>query len=1128
MGGMKMNHRITQIFTRKKLKMSRIPSLLLISLIADAMAIPAVAQLADTPWPMFHHDLNHTGLSSHYGPDTATVKWIFTTGGKIYGSAAIGADGTIYIGTRDYSHTTDSKLYALYPNGTEKWNWTPPTGKCNFIDSTPAVASDGTIYVGSWNRRLYALNPDGTKKWEFPTPCGGFVYSSPAIAPDGTIYIGNNNHKLYAIYPNGTEKWSYSTKGAIQSSPAVGPDGTIYVGSYDGNLYAINPNGSLKWKYTVGMTKSSPAIGSDGTIYVGSYSKKLYAINPDGSLKWTYPTGCWIVSSPAIGSDGTIYVGSYDGKLYAINTDGSLKWAYTTGGGISSSPAIDADGTIYVGSRDGHVYAINPNGTLLWKYYTGNRIHHSSPAIASDGTVYIGNCGGNLYAFGPGAAPCKPAIEVNKTVWNGTAWVEKIEDANVGQTYRFRCEVYNNGTCCNLTDIRVVDTLSDGLEYVSGSGTPFEPNWTASNQLGWNFTEPLATHEKMVIEFDANVTGCGNHSNILNASAYCTKTDEWVSDEDDAWVNVSDGTVCGYGDWEDDPVNPCKERREIKRCMNGTCSASGEYEYRNKPDGTDCGTDYYDDPVKYCNGDEIWEHQLFHDFYCEEGNCTEHTSWVNDSFVQNCSDNDGWYDTGNTTWITDPANECREKEQKEQEYRDYTCFNGSCIHTVTDTRWIDTGNYRDKPGTPAIDVEKTVWNGTAWVKKIYANVGDIVRFNSTIHNNGTCCNLTNITVMDTLSDSFEYTGVEPPTPAPVVIHNPDGTTTLKWNIPGPITPSETVVFLIRANVTECGENWNKQNATAEACGEIVYDEDFAYVNARAAIIRISVEPEPVTVYLHDQFEVNISVDPQGNPVYSVQYDLSFNASVLHAWWQNEGDFLKQGGASTNIYANTIDNTNGKITFGATRVGDVGGATEPGTLAVIGFTAIKQGASSNLTLSNVIATDTNAEEIAVDITDSSVSVEENKAPVAKAKSMHKYNNVGEKYLSKAYFNASESYDRDGNSIIYYGWAFGDGNTGTGETVEHVYTSWKWNGTGYDPFEVCLTVTDDGEPPLDNTTCILVNVYIAGDANGDGVVNILDATMVGLRWYDSCECGDYCWEGQDMADRADLNNDCKVNI
>ena len=30
--------------------------------------------------------------------------------------------------------------------------------------SSPAIASDGTIYVGSNDQRLYALKPDGTKK----------------------------------------------------------------------------------------------------------------------------------------------------------------------------------------------------------------------------------------------------------------------------------------------------------------------------------------------------------------------------------------------------------------------------------------------------------------------------------------------------------------------------------------------------------------------------------------------------------------------------------------------------------------------------------------------------------------------------------------------------------------------------------------------------------------------------------------------------------------------------------------------------------------------------------------------------------------------------------------------------
>ncbi len=81
-------------------------------------------------------------------------------------------------------------------------------------------------------------------KWKFET---GYVDSSPAIGQDGTIYIGSyypGGHHLYAINPDGTLKWQYETGSYIYySSPAIGEDGTIYVGSYvesgDGYLYAI-------------------------------------------------------------------------------------------------------------------------------------------------------------------------------------------------------------------------------------------------------------------------------------------------------------------------------------------------------------------------------------------------------------------------------------------------------------------------------------------------------------------------------------------------------------------------------------------------------------------------------------------------------------------------------------------------------------------------------------------------------------------------------------------------------------------------------------------------------------------------------------------------------------------------
>ena len=37
----------------------------------------------------------------------------------------------------------------------------------------------------------------GTALWEFET--GGKVFSSPAIGSDGTVYVGSDDNKLYAI-----------------------------------------------------------------------------------------------------------------------------------------------------------------------------------------------------------------------------------------------------------------------------------------------------------------------------------------------------------------------------------------------------------------------------------------------------------------------------------------------------------------------------------------------------------------------------------------------------------------------------------------------------------------------------------------------------------------------------------------------------------------------------------------------------------------------------------------------------------------------------------------------------------------------------------------------------------------
>ena len=78
--------------------------------------------------------------------------------------------------------------------GTVLWEFKTGGG----LTSSPAIGSDGTVYVGSWDKKLYAINgKSGVKLWEFET--GNYVSSSLAIGADGTVYVGSRDRYLYAI-----------------------------------------------------------------------------------------------------------------------------------------------------------------------------------------------------------------------------------------------------------------------------------------------------------------------------------------------------------------------------------------------------------------------------------------------------------------------------------------------------------------------------------------------------------------------------------------------------------------------------------------------------------------------------------------------------------------------------------------------------------------------------------------------------------------------------------------------------------------------------------------------------------------------------------------------------------------
>ncbi|MEI6634189.1 MAG: PQQ-binding-like beta-propeller repeat protein [Chlamydiota bacterium] len=268
--------------------------------------------------------------------------------------------------------------------------------------SSPALATDGKVYVGSWDYALYSISFDGSFAWSYRT--GGGVQSSPALGSDGRIYVGSSDNRLYSFSPAGSIAWSYLTGGYVSSSPALGVDDRVYIGSDDSRLYSLSSQGGLLWSYaTPAFIQSSPALSSDETAYIG-VERRIEAVGSNGALAWSYltylPGGSFNSASAAIGSLDTLYIGSTDFNLYSLTSRGSLAWSYSAGYAIASSfPALDPDGMIYFGSGDNRIYSLTPTGLLVWSYVAAGQVWES-PVLGSDGKVYVGSSDENrLYAL---------------------------------------------------------------------------------------------------------------------------------------------------------------------------------------------------------------------------------------------------------------------------------------------------------------------------------------------------------------------------------------------------------------------------------------------------------------------------------------------------------------------------------------------------------------------------------------------------------------------------------------------------------------------------------------------------------------------------------------------------------
>lgn len=361
-------------------------------------------------WPLRGACPTRAGWAGLAGPQSSTIRWIapLKVGGGGESSPAISANaGILWVGS------VDGDIVGVL-NGNPRWGYR--TG--GEVRSSPAMDAKGNAVAGSMDGTLYGImlgsfamedggvdgaSPFPPARLMWSIPLGGQLVSSPVIAADGTIYVGSTNGKLFAITVAANNvastKWSATTNDVNGSSPALGQDGTVYAGSSDHKLYAFHPDGSPAWSVDLGAeVKASPAVGGEGTVYIGTADGKLHAIDKAGKEKWSYATGGPITGTPAVYA-GSVFIGSEDKRLHAISTvSGAKRWIYETQGAVGT-PVIASDGVIYVGATDARLYAITAKGSLFFATNVKGNVR-GAPAIGTSGDLYVSTDNG-IAAVGP-------------------------------------------------------------------------------------------------------------------------------------------------------------------------------------------------------------------------------------------------------------------------------------------------------------------------------------------------------------------------------------------------------------------------------------------------------------------------------------------------------------------------------------------------------------------------------------------------------------------------------------------------------------------------------------------------------------------------------------------------------
>jgi outer membrane protein assembly factor BamB len=172
--------------------------------------------------------------------NTHELLWHEDVEGAVPGSAVLGSDGMLYIGS------LASQLVRFNP---ETGEHNPVLESEYWIWSTPQVDGD-TLFFSDLEGRFYSFNTETSGLNWPPVQPDGPITANPLIQ-DESILLATESGSVFALDREGKVLWSQELQGKIYTTP-VSAGGLTLVAPLEADFYlaALDPNGRTVWTFT--------------------------------------------------------------------------------------------------------------------------------------------------------------------------------------------------------------------------------------------------------------------------------------------------------------------------------------------------------------------------------------------------------------------------------------------------------------------------------------------------------------------------------------------------------------------------------------------------------------------------------------------------------------------------------------------------------------------------------------------------------------------------------------------------------------------------------------------------------------------------------------------------------------